>query len=57
MIRRLLGLDRLPAADAADGLAAAVCHAQSFRLGALGALGASRRRSRRGPTLRARRAP
>ena len=57
MVRRLLGLERLPAADAADGLAAAVCHAQSFKLAALGAVGASRRRGRRGPALRVRRAP
>jgi len=35
MVRTLLGLETAPAADAADALAAALCHAQSRRLGAL----------------------
>jgi len=45
MVRRLLGLDRLPKDDhAADALAAAIGHAQA---GALRALGAASRRPRR----------
>jgi len=35
MIRRLLALDVKPAADAADALAAAICHAHAGRLGRL----------------------
>ena len=31
MIRRLLGLDRVPGSDAADALAAAICHARVAR--------------------------
>jgi crossover junction endodeoxyribonuclease RuvC len=44
MVQRLLALDRKPATDACDALAAAVCHAQSFRLRETGV--APRRRSR-----------
>jgi crossover junction endodeoxyribonuclease RuvC len=44
MVRRLLDLERLPATDAADALAAAVCHAHAGRLVALGV---ARHRSRR----------
>jgi crossover junction endodeoxyribonuclease RuvC len=47
MVRRLLSLDRNPAQDAADGLAAAICHAHSARWLALGAPPSPRRRSRR----------
>ncbi len=60
MVRRLLGLDRVPESDhAADALAAAIGHAQA---GALRALGAGRRRSWRSPRsaaaqLRVRRRP
>ena len=35
MDRRLLELDRPPARDAADALAAAICHANAGRIGAL----------------------
>ena len=35
MVRRLLDLDRQPARDAADALAAAICHANAGRIGAL----------------------
>ena len=46
MVKRLLALDRLPASDAADALAAAISHANAGRLGSLGAArGARRRRS------------
>ncbi len=38
MVRQLLGLAEPLTADAADALAVALCHAQSRRLGALGAL-------------------
>jgi crossover junction endodeoxyribonuclease RuvC len=59
MVRRLLGLDRLPEDDAADALAAAIGHAQAPVLRALGAAprracprvrpGWGRRRGRRVP--------
>jgi len=42
MVQRLLGLERRPAADAADALAAAICRAHQ------GALAGSRPRKRRG---------
>ena len=35
MVRRLLALDRLPASDAADALAAAICHGQAGQLGVI----------------------
>jgi crossover junction endodeoxyribonuclease RuvC len=34
MVQRLLLLERLPVADAADALACAICHAHSFRIAA-----------------------
>jgi len=54
MVRRLLGLPRAPARDAADALAAAICHAHAARLADLGV--GSRRRSapRRGLRVRVR---
>lgn len=36
MVQRLLGLEALPATDAADALAIAICHAQAGKLRALG---------------------
>jgi crossover junction endodeoxyribonuclease RuvC len=59
MVRRLLGLERLPENDAADALAAAIGHAQA---GALRALGVAPRRPRAGARaglarLRVRRRP
>jgi crossover junction endodeoxyribonuclease RuvC len=53
MVQRLLELDRLPPSDAADALAAAICHAHAGRLGvlALEAPACSRR-----PAMRVRRA-
>jgi crossover junction endodeoxyribonuclease RuvC len=45
MVKRLLSLDRVPASDAADALAAAISHANAGRLEALGA-GAGRARGR-----------
>ena len=57
-VKRLLALQKLPAADAADALAAAICHAQAGRLEKVG-VRADRRRSRpaaRGPVVRVRRA-
>ena len=46
MVQRLLALERRPATDACDALAAAVCHAQSFRLRQSGAAPRSRARGR-----------
>jgi crossover junction endodeoxyribonuclease RuvC len=43
MVGRLLGLAELPAADAADALAAALCHVQRGRLAAVGAVFGRRR--------------
>jgi len=54
MVRRLLDLDRPPARDAADALAAAICHANAGRIGAL--THGNRVPAKR-PTLRVRRAP
>ncbi|MEN8183123.1 MAG: crossover junction endodeoxyribonuclease RuvC [Myxococcota bacterium] len=55
MVGRLLGLDRRPGQDAADALAAAICHAHAGRLRALG-VGRSRRpRARRASALVVRR--
>ena len=56
-VRRLLGLDRAPPADAADALAAAVCHAQRGRLEALDVRRRVSRRRRSGPPVRVRRTP
>jgi crossover junction endodeoxyribonuclease RuvC len=44
MVKRLLDLQRSPAADAADALAAAISHAQAGRLESLGVRGAGRLR-------------
>jgi crossover junction endodeoxyribonuclease RuvC len=53
MVRRLLALDRAPASDAADGLAAAICHGKAGRLGVI----EEEIRSRQGnPVLYAKRA-
>ena len=43
MVARRLGLARAPAADAADALAGALCHAQAGPLGALAGVARSRR--------------
>lgn len=56
MVRRLLLLERSPAPDAGDALAAAICHAHSARWVALGSRPAARRRPRRPPALVVRRA-
>lgn len=45
VVKRLLSLQRAPAADAADALAAALCHAQAGRLERLGVRGRARPRS------------
>jgi crossover junction endodeoxyribonuclease RuvC len=55
MVQRLLALERVRSSDAADALAAAICHAQHARLGALGVTPRRRRRAR-GRSLRVRRA-
>jgi crossover junction endodeoxyribonuclease RuvC len=58
VVRRQLGLASTPAADAADALAAAICHAQAGRLQALGVRAGPRPRRRAGPpVVRVRRAP
>jgi crossover junction endodeoxyribonuclease RuvC len=52
MVKRLLALDRMPASDAADALAAAISHANAGRLEAVAAeVGLA---SRRAPSKRAR---
>lgn len=56
MVRRLLELDRTPASDPADALAAAICHAHHFRLRAIGVAPRRRRQVRRA-ALRVRLAP
>lgn len=48
MVRRLLALERTPAADAADALALAICQAQAGRIAALGEPVGRRRGGRRG---------
>jgi crossover junction endodeoxyribonuclease RuvC len=50
MVKRLLALDRVPASDAADALAAAIAHANASRIEALAPALADRRRRR--PTSR-----
>ena len=55
MVRRLLELDRLPPIDAADALAAAICHANAGRLGVLAIEAPARSRRSRRPVLRVRR--
>jgi crossover junction endodeoxyribonuclease RuvC len=55
MVKRLLGLERAPASDAADALAVAIRHAHSGRLERAGVVGSRRRRApRRSPALRVR---
>lgn len=56
MVRRLLALERRPAQDAADALAAAICHAHAARWLAVGGRPAPRRRSRRSGAVVVRRA-
>ena len=51
MAKRLLSLERLPPPDAADALAAAICHAHARRLTALGVV-ARRPRRKRAPGAR-----
>jgi crossover junction endodeoxyribonuclease RuvC len=46
MVRHLLDLDALPQADAADALAAAICHARAGRLKQLGVVERPRRSRR-----------
>jgi crossover junction endodeoxyribonuclease RuvC len=55
VVARLLGLASWPAADAADALAAALCHAQAGRLELLAPRTRARRRRARGPVVRVRR--
>jgi crossover junction endodeoxyribonuclease RuvC len=53
VVKRRLGLQRVPAADAADALAAALCHAGAGRLELLGVKARPRRRARaRSPVVR-----
>lgn len=52
MVAELLKLETKPQVDAADALAAAICHANTNRLLGLGVVGAKRRRARR-PTSEA----
>ncbi|MCH2173252.1 crossover junction endodeoxyribonuclease RuvC [Myxococcota bacterium] len=47
MVRRVLDLDTDPAGDAADALAAAICHAQAGRLATLEAIQRPRKRTSR----------
>jgi crossover junction endodeoxyribonuclease RuvC len=56
MVRRLLALRRTPAEDAADALAAAICHAHAGRLAGLGSVSSRQRRPRRRAALVVRRA-
>ena len=58
MVKRLLSLSALPAQDAADALAAALCRAHQGTLASLGAKGRprSRGRSRRSASFVVRRA-
>ena len=55
MVRRLLELDVPPQADAADALAAAICHARAGRLQQLGVVGRRPRAKRRTAALAVRR--
>ena len=57
-VRRRLGLGVTPATDAADALAAAICHAQAGRIADVGIRTRARPRGRaRSPVVRVRRAP
>ncbi len=53
-VRQLLGLAKTPVPDAADALAAAICHAQAGRLAEVGVLPRRRRVRARGPVVRVR---
>ena len=55
MVARLLGLESAPARDAADALAAALCHAEAGRLSQLVLRATARRRRPRTLVLRVRR--
>jgi crossover junction endodeoxyribonuclease RuvC len=55
MVRRLLALESRPAADAADALAAAICHAHMGRLAGLGVTPRPRRRAGSASWVRVRR--
>lgn len=55
MVRRLLALESRPAADAADALAAAICHAHMGRLAGLGVTPRRRRRAGSGSRVSVRR--
>ena len=55
MVGRLLALERKPATDAADALAAAICHAHAGRLVGIGAARARGSRAARAGALRVRR--
>jgi crossover junction endodeoxyribonuclease RuvC len=55
IVARVLGLTSWPAADAADALAAALCHALAGRLEQLAPRPRSRRRRARGPVVRVKR--
>lgn len=59
VVRRMLSLERTPAADAADALAIAITHAQAGRLEALGVRNrrSSPRRRASSPVVRVRRSP
>lgn len=54
VVVRVLGLLAPPAEDAADALAAALCHAEAGRLERLQPRGLTRRRRSRGPVVRVR---
>jgi crossover junction endodeoxyribonuclease RuvC len=54
VVMRVLGLLGTPAADAADALAAALCHAEAGRLELLQPRAGTRRRRSRGPVVRVR---
>ena len=54
LVRQLLGLTKTPVPDAADALAAAICHAQAGRLAEVGVLPRRRRVRARGPVVRVR---
>lgn len=57
VVRRLLSLEKIPAPDAADALAAAICHVQAGSLATLGVRTRSRRARGRaaGPVVHVRR--
>lgn len=57
VVQRLLSLEQLPAADAADALAAAICHARAGPLALLGVGARRRRRPAAIPLVRVGRTP